>query len=209
MRKTRPSRNPLEPIATTVGCATTLLVALLLLSLLVHQASWGNGPVCTSVSQNDASIFSGPVPVPGLAAGSHASLDSLSICTNSPASALRLAGLLAAWPYTVLWLAFLLRLRGLLQAASLPGGLYSPVTAARLRALGWLLTGGGIAASIIESAANITIFTRLVRYPGLGWFEPGQVNFSFITLIIGVTLITIARVMRLGATMREELDATV
>lgn len=209
MRKTRPPRNPLEPIATTVGCATTLLVALLLLSLLVRQASWGNGPVCASLSQNDAAIFTGRVSVPGLAVGSHASLGNVNICTNHPASVLRLAGLLAAWPYTLLWLAFLLRLQGLLKAASPPGGLYSPITAARLRALGWLLTGGGIAASVMESAANITIFTSLVHYPGLGWFEPGQINFSFITLILGLTLITIARVMRLGAMMREELDATV
>jgi hypothetical protein len=209
MRETRPPRNPLEPIATTVGCATTLLMALLLLSLLVHQASWGNGPVCTLVSHNDATIFDGPVSVPGLAAGSHASLGTVSICANSPASALRLAGLLAAWPCTLLWLAFLLRLRGLLKAASLPGALSSAATAGRLRALGWLLTGGGIAAGIIESAANITILTSLVHYPGLGWFEPGQINFSFITLILGLTLITIARVMRLGAMMREELDATI
>ncbi len=56
---------------------------------------------------------------------------------------------------------------------------------------------------------DITIFTRLVHYPGLGWFEPGQVNFSFVTLISGLTLLTIARVMRLGATMREELDVTI
>lgn len=209
MRKTHPPRNPLEPIATTVGWATTLLVALLLLSLLIHQASWGNGPVCTSASQNDASIFGGSLSIPGVAAGSHASVGSVSICANSPGSALRLAGVLAVWPYTLLWLAFLFRLRGLLRAASLPGGLYSGVTATRLRALGWLLTAGGVVASIIESAAKITIFTRLVHYPGLGWFEPGQVNFSFVTLILGLTLLTIARVMRLGAAMREELDATV
>jgi hypothetical protein len=38
---------------------------------------------------------------------------------------------------------------------------------------------------------------------------PGQVNFSFVTLISGLTLLTIARVMRLGATMREELDVTI
>jgi hypothetical protein len=58
MRELRQSRNPLEPIATTVGCMTMLLVAVLLLSLFVHQASWGDGPVCTSVSGNDATIFS-------------------------------------------------------------------------------------------------------------------------------------------------------
>ena len=209
MNETRPARNTLEPIATTVGCAIALLVALLLLSLLIPQASWGNGPVCTSVSSNDASIFSGPASVPGVAPGSHASLGSIDICANSPTSALRAAGLLVAWPYTVLWLVFLFRLNGLLKAASLPGGLYSPVTASRLRVLGWLLALGGLAASIIESAAKITVFTRLVRYPGLGWFEPAQISFSFTTLITGLTLITVARVMSRGAKMREELDGTV
>jgi len=58
MRELRPPRNPLEPIATTVGCATTLVLAVLVLSLFVHQALWGNGPVCATVSANDASIFS-------------------------------------------------------------------------------------------------------------------------------------------------------
>jgi hypothetical protein len=209
MRETRPPRNPLEPIATTVGCAAALLVAFLLLSLFIHQAAWGNGPVCTIVSANDASLFSGPVSVLGVVPGGHATLGSVNICTNNPTSILRAAGLLATWPYFALWLVFLFRLRGLLKAASLPGGLYSPVTASRLRVLGWLLTFGGLAASIIESAARITIFTRLVRYPGLGWFAPGQISFSFTTLITGLTLMTVARVMSLGVKMREELDVIV
>lgn len=210
MRKLRSPRNPLEPIATTAGCAATLLVAALLLSLLVHQAAWGNGPVCTSVSASDATIFSGPVSIPGVARAAQASLGSVTICTSHPTSALRLAGVLLAWPYTVLWLIFLLRLNGLLKAASLPGGLYSPVTASRLRWLGWLLTFGGLAAGIIQSAARIVIFTRLVHYPGLGWsFAPHQISFSFTTLIVGLALITAARVMGLGVKMREELDVTV
>jgi hypothetical protein len=209
MREFRRPRNPLEPIATTVGCMTMLLVGALLLSLFVHQAAWGNGPVCTSVSANDASTFARPVSVPHVAPGAHASLGSVTICTNHPTSALRLAGFLVAWPYTVLWLIFLFRLNGLLKAASLPGGLYSPVTASRLRGLGWLLTLGGVAASIIQSAARIMIFTSLIRYPGLGWFEPGQIDFSFTTFIVGLTLITVARVMSLGVKMREELDVTV
>jgi len=209
MRELRSQRNPLEPIATTVGCMTMLLVAALLLGLFAHQSPWGNGPVCTSVSANEGGIFNTPVAVRGLAPGVHASLGSVAICTNHPTSHLRLAGLLLAWPYTILWLIFLFRLNGLLQAASLPGGLYSPATASRLRKLGWLLTLGGLAASIIQSSARIVIFTRLVRYPGLGWFEPGQISFSFTTFMIGLTLITVARVMSLGVKMREELDVTV
>jgi len=210
VRESRPQRNPLEPIATTVGWVTALAVGLLLLSLLVHQAAWGNGPVCTTVSGTDAGIFSGPIRLPGVASAAHASLASAAICADHPTAALRVAGLLAVWPYTVLWLIFLWRLRGLLKAAALPGGLYSPATAARLRMLGWLLTLGGLAASIIESAAKIMIFTRLVDFPGLGgWYQPGQVSFSITTLITGLTLITAARVMVLGVKMRDELDATV
>ena len=209
MRELRPPRNPLEPIATTVGYVTPLVVVLLLLSLLVHQAAWGNGPVCTTVTGTDASTFSGPIPLLCVAPAAHASLASAAICADHPTAALRVAGLLAVWPYTVLWLIFLWRLRGLLKSAALPGGLYSPATASRLRMLGWLLALGGLAASVIESAAKIVIFTGLVDYPGLGWFEPGQVSFSITTLITGLTLITVARVMVLGVKMRDELDATV
>ncbi len=102
------------------------------------------------------------------------------------------------------------RLSGLLKAASLPGGLYSPVTASRLRMLGWLLTLGGLAASIIQSSARIVIFTSLFHYRWRGQFVLGQISFSFTTLMIGLTLITVSRViMSLGVKMREELDVTV
>jgi hypothetical protein len=163
------------------------------------------------VSPGDTSIFWGaPISLPEIAPTADASVASVAICADHPTAALRAAGQLAVWPYFVLWLNFLWRLRGLLKAAALPGGLYSPATASRLRMLGWLLTLGGLAASIIESAAKIMIFTRVVDYPpGPTWFEPSQINFSFTTLITGLTLITVARVMILGVRMREELDVTV
>jgi hypothetical protein len=176
----------------------------------VHQAAWGNGPVCTSLGPYaPVGLASGKVSVLGLTAGSKASLYSATICADHPTAALRVAGLLAAWPYMILWGAFLFRLRGLLKAASQPGGLYAATTAVRLQGLGWLMTGGAVAVGLVESAAKVFIFTRLVHYPGLGWFEPGQFDFSLWTLFIGLALITVARVMRLGVTMREELDVTV
>jgi hypothetical protein len=207
--KPRAARNPLEPIATAVRWAFGLFVVAILLSTLSHQALWGNGPVCTYLSAHGGPLIGGRVSVLGLAAGSKASLASAQICSSNPTPALRLAGVAAAWPYLVLWVFFLFRLGGLLQSASQPGELYSAATAARLRRLGWLMTGGGIAASLIASTARIFIFTHLVRYAGLGWFEPSQVNFDFWALIVGLTLISVARVMRLGVTMREELDVTV
>jgi hypothetical protein len=209
VRKASSSPSPLEPIATAVGCLTGLFVVVILLSLFVHQAAWGNGPVCSTVSANDASLFSGPVSVRGLAAGTKAALNTINICTSHPSAALRLAGQAAAWPYTILWGIFLFRLRHLFKSASQPGMLYSVETAVRLRGTGWLMTGGGVAASAVASVAKIFIFSRLVHYPGLGWFAPWQVDFSVWTLIIGLALLSVARIMRLGATMREELDVTI
>lgn len=208
MSKSRAARSPLEPIATAVRWAFGLFIVGILVSALRHQALWGSGPVCTYLSPHDGPLVGGRVSVLGLAAGSKATLASAQVCSSNPTSALRLAGLAAAWPYLVLWVIFLFRLGGLLQSASQPGELYSAATAARLRRLGWLMTGGGIAASVIASTAKIFIFTRLVHYPGL-MFEPFEVNFSFWALIVGLTLISVARVMRLGVTMREELDVTV
>jgi hypothetical protein len=209
VRESPAAPSPVEPIATAVGCVTGLFVAVMLLSLLVRQASWGNGPVCSTVTPNDASLFGGPVSVAGLAPGIKASLASIDICTNHPTSALRLAGMAAAWPYTILWGMFLFRLRRVLKFASQPGWLYSAETAGRLRSIGWLMTAGGIAASLVTSIAQIFIFTRLVHYPGLGWFAPWQIDFSVWTLIIGLALISVARIMRRGVIMREELDVIV
>jgi hypothetical protein len=45
--------------------------------------------------------------------------------------------------------------------------------------------------------------------PLAGQFEPGQISFSFTTLMIGLTLITVSRVMSFGVKMRGELDVTV
>jgi Protein of unknown function (DUF2975) len=209
MRRNRGSGNPLEPMTTAAGWLTTVLVGLLLLSLLVHQQAWGNGPVCATVSPNDASLFGGPVSVAGVAPGAHASLGTVDICNSHPSAGLRLAGELVTWPYLILWLVFLVQFRRLLKAAAQPGALYAPATAARLRDLGRLLVVGGLAAGAVETAASFFIFGQVIRYPGLSWFSFGQIKFSVVTLIVGLALATAARVMRQGVSMRQELDVVI
>lgn len=209
MRGTRPPRDPLEPIASTVGCLTGLTVIFLLLSLLVHQAAWGNGPVCTSVSADGIPVRIFRLAVEGQVRGSQATIGTVNLCVNHPGTLLRFAGLLASWPSGILWLGFLLQIRGLLKIGSRPGGLYSLATAARVRRLGWFLTAGALAAGVIQTVANMTIFLSQIHYPGLNWFEPDKLHLSAATLLAGLALITVARVMRVGVTMREELDVTV
>ena len=209
MRGTRPPRNPLEPIASAVGCLAGLTVIFLLLSLLVHQAAWGNGPVCTSVPADGMPMKIFRAAVDGQVRGSQATIGTVNLCVNHPGTLLRFAGLLATWPSGILWLGFLLQVLGLLRMASRPGGLYTLTTAARVRRLGWFLTIGALAAGVIQTVANVTIFLSQIHYPGLDWFEPDQLHLSAAALLAGLALITVARVMRVGVTMREELDVTV
>jgi len=169
VRRTRPPRNPLEPIASTVGCLIGLTVLLLLLSLLVHQASWGDGPVCTSVPADGIPLRISGLAVPGQVRGSQATVQTVQLCVNHPGTRLRLAGLLASWPSGILWLGFLVQ----------------------------------------AYRANMAIFLSQVHAPGLNWFEPDKLHLSVATLLAGLALLTLARVMRVGVTMREELDVTV
>lgn len=209
MRRTHQPPDPLEPIKGTVGCLTGLTVFFLLLSLLVHQALWGNGPVCTSVPAAGipANVFT--VAVNGQVRGSQATIGTVILCVKHPDALLRFAGLLATWPSVILWVGFLLQIGGLLKIASQPGGLYSQDTAARLRRIGWFLAAGAVAAAVIQTVANLVIFLTQIHYPGLNWFEPDKLHLSLSALLAGLTLITVARVMRVGVTMREDLDVTV
>ena len=209
MRRTHPPQDPLEPIKGTVGCLTGLTGLFLLLSLLVHQALWGNGPVCTSVPALGIPTRVTAVRVGGQVRGSKATIGDVVLCVNHPDTLQRFAGLLASWPSVILWVGFLLQIGGLLKIASQPGGLYSQNNAARLRRIGWFLTGGALAAAIIQTVANLMILLTQIHYPGLNWFEPDKLHLSLSALLAGLALITVARVMRVGVTMREELDVTV
>jgi hypothetical protein len=209
VRRTHPPRDPLEPVTTTVGLLTGLTGLVLFLSLLVHQALWGNGPVCTSVPADGMATRSSGLTIGGQVRGSQATIGNVILCVNHPDTWQRFAGLLASWPSVILWVGFLLQIRGLLRIASQPGGLYSPDTAARLRRLGWFLTAGALAAAIIQTVANLMIFLSQVHYPGLNWFEPDKLHLSVSALLGGLALITVARVMRVGVTMRDELDVTI
>lgn len=178
-----------------------------------HQQLWGNGPLCISQDPLSLPWKSGQIPampaIHGLARGVQATAFNVTFCANNPDPPLRLAGLLAIWPTTILLLVLLMRLRGLLRAASQPGGLYSPVTTARLHTLGWVMTAGAIAVAVLESSANTIIAERLIPlFGGLG-LDYGHLTFPFSSFFLGLALLTIARVMRLGAAMREELDVTI
>lgn len=210
VRKDRGHAEPVEPIATVLGVLLALLASYLLFNVLFGERLFA-GTACTTVPAVGIPYGRRP-PVLGLrgvAPGSQVDLSSLQLCVAHPGAALRLAFLLAALPGVLVLVVFLVRLRGLLLVAGQPGILYSAATAARVRWLGWFLFAGSLAAAVIESAAQTAIFLSAVHYPGLDWYEPQLWHLPVGYLVLGVALISIARVMRIGALRREESRVTV
>jgi len=206
VHKDRGPGEPVEPIATVIGILLGLMAGSLLLSSLLLREHPFAGPVCTAAPASALPFGRRPpvLGVDGLARGSQADLNSVLLCVGHPDAALRLASLLAAVPLVLVVVVFLLRLRGLLLVAGWPGVLYSAATAARVRWLGWCLFAGSLAAAAIESSAQTAIFLSAVHYPGLGWYEPQEWHLPIGYLLLGVALISVARVMRIGALWREE-----
>lgn len=206
MSAVAPARDPLRPIRTGIYWLTRLVIVGA--GFLVHQSALGQGPVCVPVPVDlgRGSSFRAASFL-GVARGSQAMRsNAITVCADHPGAALRMAGMLMSLPTLLLFLGFLLLIRRLLTAASRPGALYSPDTARRLRFLGWYLTAGAVAAGIIETAAS---GVALADQTSLSWFPPGEFHLSVSTLLVGLGLITVARVMRIGVTMREDLDGTV
>jgi hypothetical protein len=199
----------LGPLGAAVAIISALVIAVLVLGLSVKQPALGKGPVCASLP-----VLAGPgAPVPhavaqllGLAPGSTgARAGPVEVCTDHPSALVRLAGVLGSLPSAVLALGALLIARRWFKFARQPGRFYTRETAYRLKVLGWYLTIGSVAVSIIESAANAVVITTLARH--VGW-APAELRLSVVTLtlVIGLILIGFSHVIADGAAMRGELE---
>ncbi len=205
-------RNPLEPVSTAVATATGLVALFIGLSLFVPSQGWGHGPVCTTAPYLSVPLTraqTSEVAVTGLARTSQSSIQDVSICASHPGALLRLAGVLTSLPSLALLLGALIIVRRLLRAAERPDGLYTLDTARRVRFLGWFLTVGALTAAILESVARTVVLTSQIHYPGVNWLETDQWGLPVATLLAGLVMITLARIMSVGVTMRQELDVTI
>ncbi|WP_405682622.1 DUF2975 domain-containing protein [Streptomyces sp. NBC_01238] len=89
-------------------------------------------------------------------------------------------------------------------------GLYTTQTAERLRRLGWWLLAGSVLAAIATSLAEKALIASLSLDSGISavsgmwsWDVP------FMAILTGLGVLSFARIMRVGITMREDLDGTV
>ena len=87
-------------------------------------------------------------------------------------------------------------------------GIFTVATAARLRTLGWFLLIGGLAKMVVETVATNRLLTTMV-VSEVGWMRPGFWSIPWTVLVTAAGLLTFARIMRIGAEMRKDLEGTV
>ncbi len=145
---------------------------------------------------------------PGLAPGVHATWDTASVCTAHPTAGQALAFAVTLLPLGLLKLGALYLAMRLARTAA-RDGVYTAQAARLVLILGWWLLAGGLVATVAEAFARVNLLSQLVTWH-VDWSQwPAAWSVSWPVALIGLGLITFARIMRISAGMRADLEGTV
>jgi hypothetical protein len=144
----------------------------------------------------------------GLAAGVHASWNGAILGTAHPTAGQGLAFAVTLLPAGLLRLGALYLAKRLARTTARDGA-YTAQAARLVLALGWWLLAGGLAASVAQGFARLNLLGLLVTWHADWVHWPASWGLSWPVEWFGLGLIIFARIMRIGAGMRADLEGTV
>lgn len=204
------TRNPLEPLFTF----NWMLLSMLLIGIgwgLIGALTGHGGGIILGFGRTSVCVDAGAegteakgmswlfTPHPGVRAyntGFH-------LCTDTPTTGQRWWSSLEQFPRDATLFVVALTIFFTLQQAHLRG-LYTRGFAAKLRFLGWFLVVESIVQEPIEDFAGGKLWHTMADGPfSRTW------NVVWVGLLAGVALLSLARIMRVGTAMREDLEGVV
>ena len=212
-------RNRLQPLATVVtwvfwlAAAVTALQVILALTrsgaLLTPVPNSQPGALaCLNAAQQLLQHAGSGLSHPGLSPGVRATWTTASLCTAHPAGGQALAFAVTLLPLGLLRLGALYLAMRLARTAA-RDGVYTAAAARLLLILGWWLLAGGLVATLAEALARMNLLGQLVTWH-VDWGQwPAAWSVSWPVFWFGLGLVIFARVMRIGAGMRADLEGTV
>ncbi|HUB37424.1 MAG TPA: hypothetical protein VMA72_01090 [Streptosporangiaceae bacterium] len=214
-------RNWLDLLATVVTWvfwfAVLAAVLRVILALLGQAPLFGahiGGPIsspsglCLNAAEGLLEHAGSGLSHPGLSQGVRASWSTASVCAAHPTGQQALANTITLLPTELLRLGALYLAMRLTRAAA-RDGVYTAEAARLLLVLGWWLLVGGMVATVTEALARMNLLSQLVTWH-VDWGQwPVAWSVSWPVAWIGLGLIVFARVMRIGAGMRADLQGTV
>jgi hypothetical protein len=214
-------RNRLQPLATVATWVFWL--AMLATAATVIRTLTGQGPlfgahiggpsptltgICLTAAQPLLQHGGSALGHSGLSPGVHATWNAASVCAAHPAFGQALAATIAVLPTGLFRLAALYLLMRLARAVA-RDGVYTTEAARLLLILGWWLLAGGLVATVAQAFARMNLLSELVTW-NVNWGQwPVAWSVSWPVAWIGAGLIISARVMRISASMRADLEGTV
>jgi hypothetical protein len=145
---------------------------------------------------------------PGLAPGVRATWGTAFVCTARPTAGQYLAFAVTLLPLDLLRLGALYLVMRLARTAA-RDGVYTAQAARLVLILGWWLLAGGLVATVAEAFARVNLLGQLVTWH-VDWGQwPVAWSVSWPVFWFGVGLIIFARIMRISAGMRADLEGTV
>jgi hypothetical protein len=206
----------LAMVVTWVFWLAVVVTAVQLLLALTRSGGLAN-PVPKSQPYSKVCLASGPALLqhagsglshPGLAPGVHATWDTAFVCTAHPTTGQALAYAATLLPLDLLRLGALYLAMRLARTAA-RDGVYTARAARLVLMLGWWLLAGGLVATVAEAFARVYLLSQLVTWH-VDWGQwPAAWSWSWPVALIGLGLIIFARIMRVSAGMRADLEGTV
>lgn len=207
-------RSPLEPAATWVH--VFLVLAGFLVVVTGTAAVLGSGSLFgIGASEVCVEAANGRVPVPqddvdvvlGVEDGVRSWTPVVELCVTSPTAGQRALGVLAQAPAFLVFVGALVLATRLIRGASREG-IFTVRVAGRLRTLGWVVLAGEAAATFVEAQARNWLIDAMME-DRRGVLTLDDWDVPIMALFFGAVLISVARIMRVSTTMREELEGTV
>jgi hypothetical protein len=203
----------LEPLSTVVKFVLRLLIGSLVIGFVlswfdtgVHMG-WGGTSACVTDNLTSGSLSD---THPGFQSRAGALVDVIPrYCAGHPSSYQRLLDVLSTLPSYVLLVGSLLLLHRLLRGAA-RDGVYTVRTASRLRLLGWWLLLGSLVVEFTKANAQAALLATLAKEATLSpgtWL--GTWESPYMAVFTALGLLTFARIVGAGVTMREDLEGTV
>jgi hypothetical protein len=145
---------------------------------------------------------------PGLAAGVRATWATASLCAAHPTAGQALAFAVTLLPAALLRLGVLYLAMRLARTAA-RDGVYTPQAARLVLTLGWWLLAGGLVVTLAEAFARVYLLSQLVTWH-VDWGQWSAAwSVSWPVFWFGLGLVVFARIMRVSAGMRADLEGTV
>ena len=210
-------RRLTQPLGGVLYFFAMLVTAFVLLGLFAlafgsHSVTilgFGHGPACASVSLNGVPIEGSGPTIPGLRPGASALTVPSSVCVTQPSAGQRALSILTTLPSALLYLAIVVLVFRLLIVVRSLGPFVVPVVS-RLRFLAWFLLIGSVAATVTQNIAAAEFLASAVNQPvPVAGDALTGVSHLWVPLLGACALLTLARIMRTGARMQDDLAGTV